>query len=197
MNSARCVDKIIPLRELLEGVLTLRDDQDAEITGLESDSRRLKPGDLFVALKGVEGHGIRFLDQARRAGCAAVIYDPEGAELGALDSASGLHVLPVNGLLGKVGEIADRFYGWSPSEMGLIAVTGTNGKTSCTHFLAEALGRDQPAGVIGTLGWGVPPELSPTQNTTPGLIELRRILRDMARQGCRSVSYTHLRAHET
>ena len=75
-----------------------------------------------------------------------------------------------------MGYVADRFYAGPSSQMSVIGVTGTNGKTSCSHFLATALEADGNAAVIGTLGWGTPGKLNPTAHTTPDAIEVHSLL---------------------
>lgn len=182
------LERSISLKTLLEGFVDPDKVFDVRIKGLQSDSRKLQPGDLFVALKGVLDHGLRFLGEALKAGCTAVIYDPEGADPRVLEGAAGILAVPVPGLSNNVGEIADRFFACPSAEMSVIAVTGTNGKTSCSHFVAEALNTTRPSAVIGTLGWGTPHDLSPMDNTTPGPIELQQILFRLRQEGCRLVA---------
>lgn len=157
------------------------------IRDLHLDSRKVKPGTLFVALGGHREHGLRFAEQAAHQGCSAILYD-------ACDTAMvpGLSIdiplIAVDNLRYKLGMLADRFFGQPSKALEVIGITGTNGKTSCSHFLAEAIGSKRKAGVIGTLGWGTPGELYPTTHTTLDVIETHRILHLMQHQGFRAVA---------
>ena len=158
---------------------------DLWVGGLESDSRKVQPGDLFIALQGQQVHGLAYFDDVLSAGAIGVLYEPEGAPLAALEGRlQSCFVLPVPGLSKALGPLASRFYGDPSSRLCALAVTGTNGKTSCTHYLAEALGVGSGAAVIGTLGWGVPGQLCPTRHTTPDPIELQSVLSHLVDSGC-------------
>ncbi|CAG0995258.1 hypothetical protein ANRL3_03076, partial [Anaerolineae bacterium] len=84
--------------------------------------------------------------------------------------------------------IADRFFGEPSKSLRVVGVTGTNGKTSCSHFLAHALGDGASAAVIGTLGWGVPGLLRPTAHTTPDAIEVHSLLATLKAEGAANVA---------
>jgi len=159
----------LTLDRLLDGWLRA---ESIAIRGLCHDSRRLEPGALFLALSGQNAHGLRHAAQAIRQGCAAIVYDPAGGGEELARTVSGTPCFALPGLGEKLGFIADRFYGEPSRNLQTIAVTGTNGKTSCTHFLAHALSAHRPAAVIGTLGWGEPDRLHPTTHTTPDAIEI-------------------------
>lgn len=118
------------------------------VSGLTLDTRRVQPGDLFAALPGANAHGAQFAAAAVAAGAVALITDPAGA---ALLSDLGVPVLVIDDPRGRLGEIALLVY--PQQRPRLIGVTGTNGKTTTTHFIAataEAIG--VPTAVIGTLG---------------------------------------------
>lgn len=158
------------------------------LRGLSLDSRRIKPGEIFVALAGHRTHGLSYAGEAIGRGCAAILYDPDqgGDEL-----ASGLMGAPliaIPSLKNYLGQLADRFYDSPSRNLAIFGVTGTNGKTSCSHYIAQALSHTLPTGLIGTLGWGVLPELNPTEQTTPGVLEIHRILDALRRKGCRAVA---------
>jgi len=155
------------------------------VTGLCLDSRQLVAGDLFFALSGNTEHGMRYVRQVIDAGAHAVLYDPDG---GGSELARGewpIPVLPLSGLDQKVGLIADRFYGAPSSSLDVIAITGTNGKTSCSHFLAQLLGPKEETAVIGTLGWGRLDRLEPITHTTPHALDVHRHLAALYKQGIR------------
>jgi UDP-N-acetylmuramoyl-L-alanyl-D-glutamate--2,6-diaminopimelate ligase len=155
---------------------------DQTISGLEIDSRKVKPGQLFLAWKGVAADGRAFLPQAARAGAVALLYDSDGFIAPALNVPS----FPVRALRERAGLIADRFYDHPSKKIIVIGVTGTNGKTTCSQLLAEAL--DEPgqrAGVIGTLGYGFPERLNPSLHTTPDAVTVHRLLNEFIDDGAR------------
>ncbi|GAB6067068.1 UDP-N-acetylmuramoyl-L-alanyl-D-glutamate--2,6-diaminopimelate ligase [Methylothermus subterraneus] len=165
------------LDELLPGVFC----PPIEIGGLCEDSGAVRPGDAFVALSGVRRHGAEFAQEAENRGAVAVLYDPAETEW---VNARAIPAIAVPGLKQRLGEIAARFYGHPSRAMEVIGVTGTNGKTSSTWFLAQALA----GGVMGTLGWGRPPALAPTAHTTAPAIETQRRLAKLRAQGVGAVA---------
>lgn len=174
------------LSDLLEGVGAVDPAHDATVTGMTVDSRRVGPGDLFLACAGNETHGAEFISSAIRAGAAAVVVEPPlpTAETGDV----GVPVVMVADLRDRLGRIAARFYGDPSSDLHVVGVTGTNGKTSCCHYLAQALGVDGVrCGVIGTLGYGPYGDLSPGEHTTPDAITLQRELARLRDIGTRHV----------
>jgi UDP-N-acetylmuramoyl-L-alanyl-D-glutamate--2,6-diaminopimelate ligase len=147
-----------------------------QIRDIAADSRQVTPGCLFLACRGRGGHGLDYLGQALERGAAAVAWEPQA------EGAPGALALPVPslcvpGLGGRLGELADQFFGSPSAELDVIGITGTNGKTTCTHLVAaalEALGR--PAGLIGTLGSGRFGALESGRLTTPDAVEIHRSL---------------------
>jgi UDP-N-acetylmuramoyl-L-alanyl-D-glutamate--2,6-diaminopimelate ligase len=161
---------------LLAGWVDSPHDSAPDVMGLCLDSRLVRPGDLFFALAGNQSHGMEHGALAADSGACAILYDPArgGAELAT--RAWGIPCIPLEELGQQMGHIADRFYGGPSSHLGVVGVTGTNGKTSCSHFLAAALEEGGNAAVIGTLGWGAPGDLQPTTHTTPDAIEVHSLL---------------------
>lgn len=159
-----------------------------EVGGLAHDSRKVHPGDLFVALAGHRVHGLSHAAQAIQQGCAAIVHDPAGGGAELAHGISAVPAIPVESLSHKLGYIADRFYGEPSRSLTAIGLTGTNGKTSCSHFLAQALADHSPSAVVGTLGWGKPGELRPTAHTTPDAIEIHDLLFKLQREGYGSVA---------
>ena len=154
------------------------------IQGICEDSRRIKSGDLFCAVAGELTDGRDHIEAAIANGAAAVLGEfplPEIAN-------SLVPVVAVEGLSSRLSEIAGRFYG-NPSEaLSVFAVTGTNGKTSFTQLLAQALtSASVKCGVIGTMGSGVPGALIEPGLTTPAAIDIQRKLREFVDCGCESV----------
>jgi UDP-N-acetylmuramoyl-L-alanyl-D-glutamate--2,6-diaminopimelate ligase len=170
---------------LLAGLAPLPAEFDHLITGLSSDSRRIQPGDLFLAVRGLRCHGLEFLPTVRQAGAAAVAWEPPYE--GALEAPAELPLLAVENLRRNLGHIAGRFYGEPSRYLDLVGITGTNGKTSCAHFIAQVLDSGN-CGVIGTLGHGVPGRLTAGSHTTPEALNLQRQLAKFRAQGMRFVA---------
>ncbi len=170
------------LQELFAGVMDIPSSWDRPIKGLSMDSRELKPGEVFCALTGCRGHGLDYAQDAVRHGAVAILSDhPSPISLGA-----PLVVIP--DLPERLGEIASRFYGDPSRKMVVIGVTGTDGKTSVAHFIAQALNQECSVGVIGTLGYGlIDQPLAPLQHTTPQVIQIHQILAELAQAGARWV----------
>ncbi|UGQ47194.1 UDP-N-acetylmuramoyl-L-alanyl-D-glutamate--2,6-diaminopimelate ligase [Massilia endophytica] len=158
---------------------------------LASDSRRIKPGDVFFAYPGDAGDGRKFIDTAIEQGAAAVLYDPAGFEWKAEWKVASL---AVESLKQKAGPIAHAFYGMPDSGMFTVAVTGTNGKTSTAVWLGHALSRSgDTTAVIGTLGVGLfsgrgEPEFNSTGYTTPDQVLLARTLDECRAAGARALA---------
>lgn len=156
------------------------------IQRLVSDSRALRAGDTFVAYRGESRDGRQFIPHAISAGASSVLWDAQGFQWKAGWPAKHL---AVRGLRHKIGRIASHVYGRPSSRLWTIGVTGTNGKTSCTQWLAQAFNHlDRPCVVAGTLGNGYPQALEPAVNTTPDAAWLHGKLNDWYRGGARAVA---------
>ncbi len=158
------------------------------IAGLAPDSRAVRKGDVFIALRGGSHHGLEYQSQAIAAGACAVLWDPgEGRTPEAVPDRVA-HV-PVAALRSRLGEIADRFYGAPSSRLAVAGVTGTNGKTTCAWLLASAANDAARRGAyLGTLGSGFPPELASAALTTPDVVTLHRQLRALSDAGATHVA---------
>ena len=164
--------------------------QDIRVTGLALDSRRVQAGDLFLAVAGTQTHGLEHARQALALGAVAVAWEPVEGNTALAETAALLPAttIAVPGLGQVVGLIADRFYGHPSRGMFTIGVTGTDGKTSCSHFIAQAMDRyDRRCGLIGTLGYGLYGELDRGGNTTPDALTMQKCLQDMQQRGARCV----------
>jgi MurE/MurF fusion protein len=149
---------------------------------LRTDSRRVQPGDAFIAWPGYATDGRRHVGAALAAGASACVVEAVGAEAFAFDDA---RVATLAALKEQTGEVADLFFGAPSDRLALLAVTGTNGKTSSAWWLAQALSSlGRRCGVIGTLGVGEPPgAVVSTGLTTPDPVTLQAALRDFADAG--------------
>jgi len=179
------------LSELLEGLAAVPRERDALVYGVHLDSRRVVPGGLFLACRGASVHGLAFLGQVLERGALAVAYepDPEWSQerIRALPS-SGVPLVPIPDLRLHAGEIAARFYGDPSQDLEVIGITGTNGKTSCSQFVAQALMPDIPCAVVGTLGSGFPGGLLDGTHTTPDPVTLQARLAELRDEGAKAVA---------
>ncbi len=177
MNSASNTYK---LNDLLQG-LTEGPVGGLIVSGLSLDSRTVKVGDLFVALSGTQAEGHRFITQAIESGAVAVVCD---------DTVTArehtVSVIGIKDIAHKVGVIAERFYNHPSRNMFMVGVTGTNGKTSCAHFIAQALNSEvKPCAIIGTLGNGLVGDLEHATHTTPDAISLHGMMNRFVAQGAK------------
>ncbi len=163
-----------------------RDLDSLEIRHLVTDSRKVGPGDTFVAYVGEKMDGRQFIGDAIRSGAASVIWEKEDFSWNA---AWQVPNLPVANLRAKAGEIASHVYGYPAEKLWIVGVTGTNGKTSSAHWIAQALTRmGKKTAVIGTLGNGFPGALSPTINTTPDAVALHGLLANYLAEGANCIA---------
>ena len=153
---------------------------------LVSDSRQIKAGDTFMAYPGETSDGRNFISQAIANGAASVVWDVTNFSWDVQHTTPNF---PVTGLREQLGEIASAFYHEPSRQMWVIGVTGTNGKTSCSHWLTQTLNQlSRKTAVIGTLGNGFPGQLSHAINTTPDPILLHGLLADYLSKGTEAVS---------
>ena len=171
------------LSELLKNmeILSATADLEMEITDVSYDSRTTKPGDLFVAMTGFAADGHAFIGKAAAAGAAAVLCEKIPEEdipyVQVADSRRGLAVVGAN------------FFGHPADSMTMVAVTGTNGKTTTTYLLKSILEQALGAkvGLIGTNQNMIGDEIIPTERTTPESFELQKLFARMRDAGCTHV----------
>ena len=171
------------LSELLKNmeILSATADLEMEITDVSYDSRTTKPGDLFVAMTGFAVDGHAFIGKAAAAGAAAVLCEKIPEEdipyVQVADSRRGLAVAGAN------------FFGHPADSMTMVAVTGTNGKTTTTYLLKSILEQALGAkvGLIGTNQNMIGDEVIPTERTTPESFELQKLFAQMRDAGCTHV----------
>ena len=164
-------------REAAHAWLLLR-----QVRRLIGDSRKVRPGDAFVAWPGHASDGRVHVPDAIRAGAVACLVEAEGAAGMGFDGEPRIAAL--RGLKAAAGDIASRFLGHPSDKLDVVAVTGTNGKTSTAWWVAQALAAvGRRSAVIGTLGMGEPPALASTGLTTPDPITLQNALADFVARG--------------
>ena len=158
---------------------------DLEISGMTMDSRRVRPGDLFLAVPGLQQDGRAYIDQAVASGAVAVAYEPAEYEIAPLSVCA----IAVPELQQKLSEVAGLFYQQPSKQLQVIGITGTNGKTSVSQMLAQALDMAaKPCGVIGTLGSGMLGQLSEHGMTTPDALLMQAQLARLHAQGASHVA---------
>ena len=192
MMAAQLINRQWYLSTLLCHKVKVAPIQDRAISGIALDSRSVVPGSLFIACAGDTHHGLDFVLQALEKGAVAILCEPGGywpqTQIDALATEIAVPLFSMEGLSQQVSQIAARFYDEPSRHMKMIGVTGTNGKTSCSQFLADALQSSISCGIIGTLGNGFPGKLQTGSHTTPEPVELQSILADLREQGAQAVA---------
>ncbi len=165
--------------------LTLSDDCAAlDITGLTADSREVQPGFLFAALSGVEFDGARFIPEAIKRGAAAVLI----SRASKIDPGWGVPVLQVDNPRSMLAKMAARFYQHQPTT--IVAVTGTNGKTSVAAFVRQIwAGLGLKSASLGTVGLVTPDHTITLQHTTPEPVTLHKMLKQVADEGIEHLAF--------
>ena len=176
----------VDLAELLRGHGAVQGH--VPVLGLSLDSREVRPGYLFLACKGSDHHGLKHLADARARGAVAVAYDPADASA-YLPLPAELPAAAIADLGQKAGLIAARFYADPTASQRVVAVTGTNGKTSVSLIVAQSLAESGKAcGVLGTVGFGAYGKLEDPTHTTPDAVNMQAWLARFRDQGLKHVS---------
>ncbi|WP_051425942.1 UDP-N-acetylmuramoyl-L-alanyl-D-glutamate--2,6-diaminopimelate ligase [Jiangella gansuensis] len=155
--------------------------RDVPVTGVTHDSRQVRPGDLYLALPGAVTHGARFAADAVRSGAVAVVTDPDGARLaGELP----VPVLTADDPRAHMGAVAAAVYGHPDRDLMMLAVTGTNGKTTTSYLLESGLrAAGHTTGLIGTVETRVGDERVASIRTTPEATDVHALLAVMRERG--------------
>lgn len=160
---------------------------------LTSDTRKLKAGDVMLAYPVGNTHQISdsriYISQALNLGAALVLYEPNGLTKEQIEVCKDPRCVPVIDLAQKAGSIAANWYQNPSRLMRVIGITGTNGKTTVSQWVANALNDSkQPSAVVGTLGAGLLNQIKPTGFTTPDAASLQSLLKEIKDQGAVSVA---------
>ncbi|HEY6280999.1 MAG TPA: UDP-N-acetylmuramoyl-L-alanyl-D-glutamate--2,6-diaminopimelate ligase [Burkholderiales bacterium] len=157
-----------------------------KVQRLTTDSRSVQAGDTFLAYPGEKLDGRKYIAQAIAAGATSVLWESEGF---AWNHKWQVANLGIKGLRDKIGELASHVYGQPSQKLWVIGVTGTNGKTSCSHWIAQCLTRlGKKTAVVGTLGNGFLGALEPTLNATPDAVLLQAQMAHFVEQGAQCVA---------
>lgn len=171
------------LSRILQDHFSITSTQDCEIKGLAIDSRQVKSGYLFFAYEGTHHDGSEYIQDAIEKGAVAVLTDSTQK------NDKNIPIINVPQLRKKIPDIAAQFYQYPAKSLRIVGVTGTNGKTSCTHFLASSLQQlEISCGVIGTLGNGLYGQTQETNLTTPDAITLQKTFSGFLREGAKAVA---------
>ncbi len=165
------------LQQLLQGVITKSDLPDLEVAALTSDSRKVEPGFVFVAVPGVKVDGHDFIEQAQQAGAVAIVAQRPVE--------TALPLILVDDTRIAYARMAGNFYGNPASKLKLVGVTGTNGKTSTTFIMKHVLEcQGHKVGLVGTIVNMVGNEAQEADNTTPDAMALQELFARMVSEGC-------------
>lgn len=151
---------------------------------IQNDSRRVQAGDIFLAMPGLTVDGRAYIEQALGAGAAKIYYEQSGSEQFSLPE-TDVPLVAVLDLQQQAGAIAAAFYDYPSQKINMIGVTGTNGKTSVTYFLAQCL---EDTAVLGTTGYGDIAHLHTSSFTTPMASDVQRILSELVDQDFQTVA---------
>ncbi len=171
------------LEELIKGinVIEMKGDSTQAISSIHIDSRKVKAGDMFIAVKGTQTDGHAYIGKAIELGASTIVCEtfPE-------DMANHVTYIKVADTEDCVGKLATAFYGNPTSKLELIGVTGTNGKTTIATLLYNMFRKfGYKVGLISTVCNYIDDEAIPTEHTTPDPITLNKLLGRMADEGCK------------
>ena len=159
----------------------IRGEMKKPVTNIAVDSRSVKEGDLFFAIRGYESDGHRFVDQAIQNGACAVVVDKE-------ISAKKVPVIRVADSRTALAGAASRLYGRPSESLKMLGITGTNGKTTVAFLLESILNAcGVKTGLIGTITYRWPGHEEPAERTTPDIIQLNQMLASMKEDGVQAV----------
>lgn len=177
-----------PLNNLLSAFSPVQEIPPIGVSGLSLDSRKVKSGDAYIALQGIQVHGIDYVADAIANGAQVVLVDADDQKSIARKKHISIPLIAIPDLGVHLGEIAAQFYASPSTKMSVCGVTGTDGKTSVCRFVCEALTQlGYKVGYIGTIGWGLGNALESNPLTTPDCITLQSMMSAFCHNGAEFV----------
>lgn len=155
---------------------------DVEITGICLDSRKIKKGDMFFCLKGLEADGHRFAGKAAEAGAAAIVHSDD------LEQVEGVSYIKVDDVNAELNRVCDLFNDHPSHKMTVFGVTGTNGKSTTTSIISDVYGKAHPCGYMGTIAVRYGNISRVPTLTTPDAVEIHNNLKEMVDHGMEAVA---------
>jgi UDP-N-acetylmuramoyl-L-alanyl-D-glutamate--2,6-diaminopimelate ligase len=179
----------IPVTKILQMAYSKKvQTEDVTIGKVAYDSRSVKRGDLFVAIRGLKLDGHRFIENAVQQGARAVVLEDDRAVSDSFFLHNDVIKVVVGNSRRALARISANYFGHPSKRLQLLGVTGTNGKTTSTHLLKSILeSTGEKVGLIGTIEYKVGNEAIPAVHTTPESLELNELLDTMLKNGCHSV----------
>ena len=169
-----------PLRDLIDesSVASFRGDWNTEIRNLSTDSRRVIPGTLFFALKGLRTDGNRYIEEAISRGALAVVSTERNR------GPAAVSYIQVRDARRELASVARRFYGSAHCRLDLLGVTGTNGKTTVAYLLRDLLRTpEERVGMLGTVEYDLGERSIPASRTTPDTLDVYSMLAEIEKSG--------------
>ena len=177
--------RMAKLKDILHevNILKISGPLEIEVKGLQFDSREVKPGDMFFAVKGTNTDGHKYMPAAVNNGASAII-----CERIPVKSGEKVTFIQVNNTAVALGRIAANFFGNPTGKLKLIGVTGTNGKTTIVHLLYNLFRKaGKRSGLISTTGNIIVEKEKPATHTTPDILQINRLLTEMVKNECEYV----------
>ena len=177
--------RMAKLKDILHevNILKISGPLEIEVKGLQFDSREVKPGDMFFAVKGTNTDGHKYMPAAVNKGASAIICEKIPVKTG-----EKVTFIQVNNTAVALGRIAANFFGNPTGKLKLIGVTGTNGKTTIVHLLYNLFRKaGKRSGLISTTGNIIVEKEKPATHTTPDILQINRLLTEMVKNECEYV----------
>ncbi|OGL40896.1 MAG: UDP-N-acetylmuramoyl-L-alanyl-D-glutamate--2,6-diaminopimelate ligase [Candidatus Schekmanbacteria bacterium GWA2_38_9] len=170
------------LKELIEilSEKSIYGNEYVDISGVEYDSRKVKEGSVFVAVKGMVDDGHLFIGDAVKSGAKAVVVNRGFSDINTVIQNGSVTAVAVPDSRKALALVANKFYGFPSKSLGLIGITGTNGKTTTSYLIESILSQDgKRTGLIGTISYHIGDRIVASSKTTPESLDLQRILKEM------------------
>jgi UDP-N-acetylmuramoyl-L-alanyl-D-glutamate--2,6-diaminopimelate ligase len=173
---------MVKLKDLIDFkvILRIEGNDESEIAGLAFDSRKVEPGFVFFAVKGVSNDGHQYIDTAISKGAVAIVCENFPTTI-----STGITYIQVENPSVTLGEMASNFYGQPSHKLKLVGITGTNGKTTTVTLLYRlVMSLGYKAGLVSTISYKINSEEFPASHTTPDQLQLNQLMKKMVDEGC-------------